>query len=149
MIETPSWRLERRALRGHWSEFPISPATFEGELQRAAEPRAPTSTTKSLVRWQGCWTWRVPQLAIGAAKTERLALYRASLTVTIEAMGRADDSLAELADALRLSRSSTWSARDVAVEVVLVDLLRRMGGGLRLVRPHVGEFLRTLPRGPC
>jgi len=159
MMETPRRRLERRALRGYWSEFPVSPGDFEGDLQRHVGPggyidyRMVGVVARMLAS-------EVSVLAAMSAEPGRLALFRAAMTVVIEAMDHADDSLAELADAFATFEDAylQLARRFLAHEVVLRDLLeltiwedyglvRDVEGFLRGLPEHHGDFaIRHLAR---
>ncbi len=99
MVETPRWRLARRALRGHWARFPVSPANFEQELSTVVGPEHAYLDYRTVGAVAGALKAHVGFLAIGASLEHRLALYRCAMTTVIEAMNRADDSGAELAEA--------------------------------------------------
>jgi hypothetical protein len=147
MVETPRWRLERRALRGHWSRFPVSPSEFERELSSIVGPehayldyRVVDAVARALDAHAGF-------LAVGASREQRLALYRCAMTVVIDAMGRADDSGADLAVAFR---AFELAYLELAIDFVhepylledLIDLAVWEDYGL-LHRAR--EFLSTLP----
>ncbi len=100
MLQTPRRVLEQRALRGAWSSFPVSPASFEEKLKAGfgtgiVEYRFTTLVARGLELEIHLEKVRAP------SKPALLALYRAALTVIIEAMNRVDDSDGELAATFR------------------------------------------------
>lgn len=147
MVETPRWRLERRALRGRWSEFPVSPAVYERELRNMVGGERAYLDYRVVGAIAGALETHVRFLSIKASKEERLALHRCAMTVVIETMDRADDSGADLAVAFEAFESAYL---DLAVDfldrpVVIEDLLDlATWEGYGLVR-RVEKFLATLP----
>ena len=97
MRETPRARLSRRALRGHWSGFPVSPSTFESSFASLVGKRAfyPKRASFGLVKKLEQRLDRQEKRLEGA---DKLALYRAFLTVVVEAMERLDDSYGVVGD---------------------------------------------------
>lgn len=147
MMETPRWRLERRALRGHWPEFIVSPSHFEAALTRVVGPvhayldyRVVGSVAEALES-------QVRFLAVGTSKQEALALHRCAMTTVIETMNRADDSDADLAVVFAAFETAYL---DLVIDFldepfVLVDLIElAIWEDYGLVR-HVEPFLTTLP----
>lgn len=115
MDRTPRKLLEARALSGNWSALPVSPAPHFAELKAALgdgwyDYRA-TRLIVTLLDTTG-------ERLLRCAKTdeERLAIRRAMLTASIEAMGGVDDSLDELGQHFRdapssLRRMGSWRVR--------------------------------------
>ena len=92
MVDTPRRRLEARALRGWWPEFPTSPAAYEAQLRG---PRDSTAyydwrMTMWLADDLGQHIDRLAHLAGSVA--EQMALHRAAVTLIIESIANADDS---------------------------------------------------------
>ena len=84
-------------MRGHWKDFPVSPAPFERELlaQFGGQHRLDWRATGSLA---DAIDSNVELAASSLTDdAERLALYRAALTVVVDAMERVDDSMADMA----------------------------------------------------
>jgi len=106
MRDTPRRRLRERAMRGYWMDFPVSPSRFESELlshvggQNSLDWRA-----------TGCLSDAIESIVDDMASSlsddrERLALYRAAMTVIVESMDRVDDSLADMA----MTFSKIWES---------------------------------------
>lgn len=106
MLDTPRRRLRTRAFRGHWSEFPISPATFERELASlvAEEPYHRWRETLHLSRALDRLAERRARTIAGDA--ERLAFFRALVATIIRAMDRVDDSHGTMGETFR----DAWNA---------------------------------------
>lgn len=101
MRETPRARLRERALRGYWSRFPVSPASYAGALRAELEARDfyGERATFGLARRLDAAFGRQLKRAAGAA--EQVAVIRAFLTSLLLAMERADDSCGILGDLAR------------------------------------------------
>lgn len=100
MRDTPSARLRRRALYGHWDRFPVNPDSWYEKLAgRRPSTHVPKGRTFALTRQLG---ERLARLD-GPRRTEadRLALYRAFQTVGVELAERGDDSYGNIGE-LRL-----------------------------------------------
>jgi len=97
MRDTPRHRYAKRALRGHWTDFPVSPARFEDAFMRHVTDKRhfPTRTTVALAsRLEG-----VSERLLAENEDDpdaALAVRRAFLTALVEALRRADDSYGEL-----------------------------------------------------
>ena len=147
MLETPRWRLERRALRGHWSRFPVSPSEFERELSSIVGQEHAYLDYRVVDAVARALEAHVGFLAVGASREHRLALYRCAFAVVIDTMGRADDSGADLAVAFR---AFELAYLELAIDFVhepylledLIDLAVWEDYGL--IR-RVPAFLSTLP----
>lgn len=94
MRDTPRKQLSRRARRGNWSAFPVSPATYEATLRRALgdlwsswNPRAIDIPERVAM---------VVDEAATASLEHRLAMHRAAITVLVEARGHIDDSWSDV-----------------------------------------------------
>jgi hypothetical protein len=106
MRDTPSTRLRRRALFGHWDHFPDSPDRWYEKLAgRRPATYVPKGRTFALTRQFG---ERLARLD-GPRRTEaeRLALYRAFHTVGVELAERGDDSYGTIGE-LRLEAFRTY-----------------------------------------
>lgn len=127
MRDTPRRRLTTRALRGHWTAFPESPARFEAALREAAGWPSPMPhwMTGDVAR---AIELRAASLAMGASAAERVALYRAAMTVIVVRMEGLDDSLAEMA--------MTYEG----IERAYLDALRELPDRAALLRDLV-EFV--------
>lgn len=111
MLDTPRKRLALRALRGHWERYPVSPARYEGALRRvvAAEWRDVSWWATGALANDLDREVEIIALTTVADPAERLALYRAALTVVVEAMSIVDDSGADMAEIYR-GFERTWLA---------------------------------------
>lgn len=98
MRETPRRLLHTRALRGHWPRFSTSPAGYEAAFTVERGPdafhseRGAMGATRKLGRELAAQDERTKTVA------ERLALYRAFLTVHLDVMAHANDSCGTLGD---------------------------------------------------
>ena len=127
MHATPRRRLRDRAMRGHWKDFPVSPSRFERELL-------------SRFGGQHCLGWRETWCLADAiendvehaastltCEAERLALYRAAMTVMVESMERVDDSLADMATAFsnvwQSYHAVSWEQAGMSAMVFFRDLI--------------------------
>ena len=127
MHDTPRRRLRERALRGHWKDFPVSPLRFERDLL-------------SQFGGQHYLAWRETGFLADAIEShvdhaisslsddaERLALYRAAMTVMVESMERVDDSLADMATTFsgvwERYRTVPWEQAGLAAAVFFRDLI--------------------------
>ena len=91
MIDTPRKQREERAMRGHWSHFPVSPDEYAGLLERQYKTSGYYSEKQSwgLERKLSRFLEKHEQ---DASLAQLLALYRAFLTVVVEQMDLVDDS---------------------------------------------------------
>lgn len=106
MRDTPSARLRRRALYGHWDRFPVNPDRWYEKLAgRRPATHVPKGRTFALTRQLG---ERLARLD-GPRRTEgdRLALHRAFHTVGVELAERGDDSYGTIGE-LRLEAFRTY-----------------------------------------
>lgn len=110
MRDTPRRRYAERALRGHWTDFPLSPACFEDVFREhvTAKRHFPTPTTVALVRRLQRASDRLLAEHEGDPDAS-LAVRRAFLTALVEALRRADDSYGEIGRLLE-SRLADYSA---------------------------------------
>jgi hypothetical protein len=101
MRETPRARLRERALRGYWTRFPVSPASFDQALRAELERRDfyGERATFGLARRLDASFAR--HLTRAARPAEHVAVIRAFLTGLLLAMERADDSCGVLSDLAR------------------------------------------------
>ncbi|WP_394821833.1 hypothetical protein [Pendulispora albinea] len=145
MCKTPRRLLAARAMRGNWSCFSVSPARYEPELRNVV------GTSEYFDhRWTGTIATvlesKIEILAMMTSDAERLALYRAALTVIIETMERIDDSLAEMSDVFaNVERSYLELAGDALdKDGVLRDLLELAVWEDYGLFCRIEDFLRTL-----
>lgn len=100
MRDTPSARLRRRALYGHWDAFPVNPDRWHEKLAgRRPATYVPKGRTFALTRQLGERLARLD--GPRRAQADRLALYRAFHTVGVELADRGDDSYGTIGE-LRL-----------------------------------------------
>lgn len=150
MERTPRKVLAARALSGNWSVFPVSPAPYYAEL-------------RSLIG-EGWYDYRATGLVVtlldlagerllrGATTDEgRLAIHRAMLTASIDAMGRVDDSLDELGQHFREHEHAYLELLSVHVEKqgLLRDLLELVVWEAYGLFHEVEGFLASLSEGPA
>lgn len=106
MRDTPSARLQRRALYGHWGRFPVNPDRWYQKLAgRRAATHVPKGRTFALTRQLGERLARLD--GPRRAQPDRLALYRAFHTVGVELAERGDDSYGTVGE-LRLEAFRTY-----------------------------------------
>ena len=112
MRETPSARLRRRALYGHWDRFPVNPDRWYEKLAgRRSATHVPKGRTFALTRQLGERLARLD--GPRGAEGDRLALYRAFHTVCVELAERGDDSYGNIGE-LRLEAFRTYLDIDCA-----------------------------------
>lgn len=100
MARTPRNLLAQRAHSGHWAAFPISPASFAGVLRAAiGDGHHDHRMTELAARVFDAAAERL--LGRASHDDEQLAIRRAILTASIEAMDRIDDSSGEFGDQFR------------------------------------------------
>ncbi|MCC7383909.1 MAG: hypothetical protein IT384_18850 [Deltaproteobacteria bacterium] len=146
MRATPRVRLRARALRGHWSRFSVSPEPYAGVLARFAgqgwiDHRAVGAVSRGL-------EWGIDQLVdLASSDAERLAILRAALTVLIETVERADDSMGDLGQTYAEVEAKYLALLcDCGVgEAHLRDLLELAVWENYGLTSGVDTFLRTLP----
>ncbi|MGH2698571.1 MAG: hypothetical protein ACRDJL_05145, partial [Actinomycetota bacterium] len=104
MIETPRFRLTRRARTGHWHAFPVDPSGYHGSFRRNVEVKhhITKNRTFSVVRRIEERLERLDKP--GLVEEHRLALYRGFHTAGLELADRADDSYGEVEQ----MRSEAW-----------------------------------------
>ena len=128
MRETPRRVLAAQALRGQWDLFPVSPAAYErlfsGEIGR---PRYEQRDASFALSRRLKAVLKKADHASGSVAAARLALYRATLTALIAAMGTVDDSYGVVGDLFGevLSEYFTipWQATGIGPEVYYRDFL--------------------------
>ncbi|MCK5801164.1 MAG: hypothetical protein KAI47_28445, partial [Deltaproteobacteria bacterium] len=128
MRETPREQLSRRALRGNWEGFPVSPSTFDSPLasivgRRNFYPERASFGLAKKLEQQLCRE----EKRLKGAKAEKLALYRAFLTVVVESMHRLDDSYGVIGDLyqekLPTYLDMPWAKVGLTSEVYFRDFL--------------------------
>lgn len=146
MRQTPRRRLNDRALRGHWTRFRVSPMAYYPAL-RSVAPAGPVEhwLTGHVAR---ALEDAVEQLARSVALAqERLAVYRAAVTVFIETMDQVDDSGADMAMVFeRIERAWLPLVREaLGDDGVLRDVLELAVWEDYGLLQGVEDFLRALP----
>lgn len=125
MRDTPSARLQRRALYGHWDRFPVNPDRWYEKLAgRRPATHVPKGRTFALTRQLGERLGRLD--GPRRAEADRLALYRAFLTIGVELAERGDDSYGNIGelrvDAFRTYLGIDWAATGMEPEHWWQDL---------------------------
>ena len=125
MRDTPSARLQRRALYGHWDRFPVSPDRWYEKLAgRRPAAHVPKGRTFPLTRQLGERLVRLD--GPRRAEADRLALYRAFHTVGVELAERGDDSYGNIGElrvaAFRTYLEINWAAAGMEPEHWWQDL---------------------------
>ena len=125
MRDTPRVLLDRRALYGHWDQFPVNPDRWYEKLA-GRKPAAHVSKGRSFAvcRQLGERLARYDGPHRGLA--DRLALYRAVHTVGVQLAEHGDDSYGNIGE-LRLNAFRTylamdWAAAGMAAEHYWQDL---------------------------
>lgn len=110
MRDTPRRRHFQRALRGHWHDFPVSPAPFDDAFMDEVRAKRffPRKSASALARRLERAHQRLAAEHEDDADAS-LGVRRAFLTALVEAMGRADDSYGELGGLLE-SRLAEYCA---------------------------------------
>lgn len=104
MVETPRFRLVRRARTGHWHAFPVDPSRHYGSFRRNVEVKHHITKNRSFTAVRRIEE-RLERLdKPGLAEEHRLALYRAFHTAGLELADRADDSYGNVGQ----MRSKAW-----------------------------------------
>jgi hypothetical protein len=126
MVETPRWRLKTRALRGHWSAFPVSPAEFAPIFERELRGidvydwRTTPRVEERIAR-----LWDALTRDVRFAPARGLALHRALMTVLVEAMALLDDSGGDIArlfaEVFVAYVGVPWDAIEIAPEAYVRD----------------------------
>lgn len=91
MIETPRKQREKRAMRGYWSHFPVSPGEYADLLERQYKTSGYYSEGESFGLERKLSRF-LEKHERDASLAQLFALYRAFLTVVVEQMGIVDDS---------------------------------------------------------
>jgi len=151
MRDTPSARLQRRVLYGHWDRFPVNPNPWYEKLAgRRAATHVPKGRTFALTRQLG---ERLARLD-GPRRTEaeRLALYRAFHTVGVELAERGDDSYGTIGemrfDAFRTYLDIDWAAAGMEPEHWWQDLCELLVSEVyALTYKHETLAFRHVPAG--
>jgi hypothetical protein len=124
MRNPPRRVLELRALRGHWLNFPVSPAQYERvftDVKHDAK-RSHWSDASSIAMTFEDIVERENARLVCAYR--QLALHRCALTAIIECMDDVDDSGGDMAEAYRsIERSYVDHVRDTSLDILLRDLL--------------------------
>jgi hypothetical protein len=129
MRETPRRLLHARAMRGHWSRFPVSPARFEDVFNAVIGPgghhHAKGASFGNARRMERGLA-RADKSCKGEA-AQRLALYRAFLTVNLDVIACSDDSYGVLGDLFREGLAGyiaiDWQATGMRPDSYLRDFL--------------------------
>lgn len=103
MSSTPEERGREYALRGFWDRFPVSPASYADEIGACFGSRGGYSENQSfsVARRFDTYVERGVRLAAASRHAEALALLRATMTVILEVVERADDSCGVIGDAFQ------------------------------------------------
>lgn len=148
MVDTPRRRLQARALRGWWPQFPVSPAPYEKELMGPRDRSAyyDWRMTMWLADDVGHHIDRLKLLA--ESEAEQLALHRAAATLIVESMESTDDSHASLGmlfeDLWNAYLAMPWERTGILAEIFFRDLIEfSIWEDYGLV-DGLTEFFRTL-----
>ena len=151
MRDTPSARLRRRALYGHWDRFPVNPDRWYEKLAgRRPAPYVPKGRTFALTRHIGERLARLD--GPRRAQADRLALYRAFHTVGVELAERGDDSYGTIGelrlDAFRTYLGIDWAAGGMEPEDFWQDLCELLVSEVyALTYKHETLAFRHVPAG--
>ena len=127
MRNTPRHQLEKRALRGHWNSFPVSPSLFEERIfdPDSARPCYGETATMRLADRIERRVKRFIRKADGVG--EQFAIYRAAMTAIMVAVERADDSCGSLGDTFSMVldnyRAVPWRTTGIAAASYFEDLI--------------------------
>lgn len=127
MVDTPRRRLQARALRGWWPQFPGSPAAYEKELMGPRDRSAYCDWRMTMWLAEDV-RHHIDRLEILAgSEAEQMALHRAAATLIVESMERTDDSHASLGllfeDVWNAYLAMPWERTEILPEVFFRDLI--------------------------
>ncbi len=129
MIHTPRRQREARAMRGYWPHFPVSPMKYADALESLYKSSGWYNLDQSFTLERKLAAFLEKHEA-GASLAERLALYRAFLTVVVEKMGMVDDSCGVVGDLYQQVFEAyvqfDWTALDMKLETFLQDVIELM-----------------------
>ncbi len=129
MIHTPRRQREARAMRGYWSHFPVSPMKYADALERQYKTSGWYNLDQSF-RLERKLAAFLEKHEAEASLAERLALYRAFLTVVVEKMGMVDDSCGVVGDLYQQVFEAyvqfDWTELDMELETFFQDLIELM-----------------------
>jgi len=97
MRNTPRVEHQRRALRGYWPHFSVSPDRYAGQIEHLFKPSGFYSEDQSFGLERKLSAF-IEHREADASEAERCALYRAFLTVMLEQMDKVDDSYGVIGD---------------------------------------------------
>ena len=127
MCDTPRHRLERRALRGHWGQFPVSPSLFEERIFEVGSAHFCYSVGATMRLADRIYNKveRLVRKADGVG--EQLAICRAGLTAILVAVERADDSCGSLGDTFSMILEEysavPWQESGIGADIYWWDLI--------------------------
>jgi hypothetical protein len=148
MVNTPRRRLQARALRGWWPQFPTSPVPYEKELMGPRDRAAyyDWRMTMWLADDLGLHIDRLKHLA--ESEAEQMALHRAAATLIVESMESTDDSHASLGmlfeDVWNAYLAMPWERTGILPEVFFRDLIEFSVWEDYGLIDGLTEFFRTL-----
>ena len=96
MIETPDYLRRRRALYGYWEKFPINPLSYSSVIHAWFKKKSGYSESQTLGLVDRLNN-RINKLVKKASNKERIAIYRAGLSVLLEHIDWIDDSYGQYA----------------------------------------------------
>ena len=150
MRETPSARLRRRALYGHWDRFPVNPDRWYERLTgRRPATHVPKGRTFAVTRQLG---ERLARLDGPRRAQDRLALYRAFHAVGVELAERGNDSYGTIGElrfeAFRTYLDIDWAAAGMEPEHRWQDLCELLVSEVyALTYKHETLAFRHVPAG--
>jgi len=111
MRETPRVRLRQRALRGHWSRFPVSPARYERTFRDTLESRDFYSERATFGLARRLEAQLARELNGAVRPAEHVAVLRAFLTRARSSRWSVQTIRAEYSATSRgiISRPTSWS----------------------------------------
>ncbi|MGI8807091.1 MAG: hypothetical protein ACR2KK_04500 [Acidimicrobiales bacterium] len=151
MRDTPSARLQRRALYGHWHRFPVNPELWYKKLAgRRPATYVPKGRTFALTRQLGERLARLDRPR--RAEADRLAIYRAFHTVGVELAERGNDSYGNIGElrveAFRSYLGIDWAAAGMEPEHWWQDLCELLVSEVyALTYKHETMAFRHVPAG--
>ena len=116
-------------MRGYWPHFPVSPMKYADALESLYKSSGWYNLDQSFTLERKLAAFLEKHEA-GASLAERLALYRAFLTVVVEKMGMVDDSCGVVGDLYQQVFEAyvqfDWTALDMKLETFLQDVIELM-----------------------
>lgn len=145
MLNPPRRVLYDRALRGHWSKFPVDPSTYLPLFEQFAREARRSHWSDTALLASSVEAVVDEALRRVRCPARQLALHRCALTVIIEAMDHVDDSGADMARTFNvIERRYVEFVETELTDVVLRDMLELFVWEDYGLSEEIEPFLRSL-----